>query len=514
MKNLMKIFLFSVFLIISNMIYAQNTVNTVSQLDVVIKELAANLNSRLNAERAQKIVIEQFAYKNTLPPLSSYLANQLSQEMITASNRSFVVISSGSSDADWIVSGEIVEISNIIRVYSRLMRASNREIAASFNSDLERSEEITQLLYSADSRSILSDTLRDAWETDSFENPVIYEIGHGANFTVMDRTLHSGEDEDFFLLLPNIDGRIIMETIGDIDTLMYFYDADTGALLTEDDDSGQGYNARIRYNVQAGKRYIAKVTGYGATTGFYGFYAYMSGSSSSSWENPVNYDIGYSSDAQIMNRTLHDGEDEDYFLLIPQIDGRLTIETHGSLDTTMSFFDADTREFFAEDDDSGQDYNARIRYKIEAGRRYVAVVQGYGSNDIGDYGFQAFLSEQITFAPDEYEPDDESSQAKWIDVGVHQQHNFHNGDDVDWVKFQIQTPRRYTIRTKGVISNELDTCIELYDANMYFIDKDDDGGEYRDSFLSLYLGSGVFFLKVYCLDSEPDQAYYISIEPE
>ena len=508
------LFLSVVFSLVAGVNYAQNAASTVPYLDAVIKELAGNLSAKLNTERAQKIAIDQFVYMSTLPLLSSYWASQLSQELINAPNRSFTIISTGPTEADWIVSGEIIEVANTIRVYTRLISSNNNAIAASFNSDIERNEQIIALLSSVDSQSGASAAPRDAGEDDSFENPVPYEISNTANAVTANRTFHNRDDEDFFLIIPNINGRLIMETTGNLDTLMSLYDAGTKELLAEDDDGGQGYNARIRHLVQAGKQYIAKITGYGATTGHYGFRAHMAGNTSSSWDSPVHYQIGSSSNAQVINRIRIDADDEDYFLLQPSEDGRLIIETTGSLDTKMIFYDANTRELLTGDDDSGENFNARIRYNVQAGRRYIAMVYGYSYEDIGNYGFCAYLQAPVSLAPDQYEPDNEPSQAKWIEIGVPQQHNFHNSDDVDWVRFQIQTPSRYGIRAKGVESNYLDTHIELFDADMYPIDENDDGGEYRDSYLSLYLGRGQYLLKISCLDLDPDQDYIISIEAE
>jgi hypothetical protein len=46
------------------------------------------------------------------------------------------------------------------------------------------------------------------------------------------------------------------------------------------------------------------------------------------------------------------------------------------------------------------------------------------------------------------------------------------------------------------------------------IDEDDDGGESMDSRLSLNLESGLYYLKVECLDDTPNQPYTISIEAD
>jgi hypothetical protein len=137
-------------------------------------------------------------------------------------------------------------------------------------------------------------------------------------------------------------------------------------------------------------------------------------------------------------------------------------------------------------------------------------VRGY-SGETGSYGFRAYLIERVRINPDEFENDDESSSASEIAVGEPQQHTFSSGDDVDWVKFQIFQSGRYVIRARGVNTSRLDTYIELYDQDFNLIDENDDGGDNLDSLLSVQLRSGTYYLKVECLDEDPNQPYTISI---
>jgi hypothetical protein len=234
-----------------------------------------------------------------------------------------------------------------------------------------------------------------------------------------------------------------------------------------------------------------------------------------SMENPVTVTIGTDeSNAVVLNRTIHDGNDEDFFALVPGQDGRLVVETTGSMDTYMYLYNAETRAELASNDDGGSGTNARIRHNVQAGQRYIARVKGYSSSHTGSYGFRAYIQGQSRQTPDEYEPNDEPSQAKAIGIGTPQQHTFHNGDDVDWVKFEVTQAGRYTIRARGVNSNRLDTYIELFDSNVRSIADDDDGGESFDSRLSRRLDAGQYYLKVSCLDDEPDQPYTISVTAE
>ncbi|MDR0316672.1 MAG: hypothetical protein LBH97_07220 [Treponema sp.] len=509
------LFLIPVFFLAINTVHSQTAVSPVSQLDDAVKALALDIHKKLVEVHAQKVILGQFSYRGSVPPFATYWTNQLTEELTNMQGRAYVILSTGTPGADRTISGEIVEVTNIIRVYNRLISSEDRSIEAAFHSDFERNAAINTMLVSGGGGgSSSSSSAQDEYEVDSWEYPVSYEIGLGENAPLMNRTITEG-DEDFFLLIPERDGRLTMETTGNIDTYMTFYNYDTGDELDEDDDGGSGSNARIRYNVRAGTRYLAEVRGYGrSTTGSYGFRAYMTPprEGANSWDNPLSYEPGIDEgSATLMNRSLQDHGDEDFFLIVPANNGRLTMETTGhNMDTYMYLYNYDTRELLDEDDDGAQDYNARIRYNVQAGRRYLVKVTGY-DGETGTYNFRAYLSVPVVLTPDEYEPDDDPSQAKLIEIGRPQQHNFHHADDVDWVKFQISQPGRYVIRARGVNSNSLDTYIELYDSNLNLIAEDDDGGTSYDSRLALHLESGLYYLKVWCLDDEPNQPYTISI---
>jgi hypothetical protein len=491
----------------------QTEASSVSQLDIAVKTLAGNLNKKLIEEKAAKIAVGQFAYRGNMVPLSSYWINQLTGELANIPNRSYIVLS-GTAGSDWTISGEILDVAEKIRLYTRLIRSEDRAIQASFYLDIERNQQINGMLLSAGSQDggRPSSVSMDSLESDSFDSPVPYEIGANENAQVVNRTLHSG-DEDFFLLLPAGDGQLTMETTGSVDTYMELYNAETREKIGQNDDGGSGGNARIRYNAQSGRRYIAKVRGYDGETGQYGFRAYISiRAASGNFDNPVPYEIGVDESAALVNRTL-DRESEDFFLLIPADDGQLIMETTGNTDTFMEFYNAETRQKLAEDDDGGRSGNARIRYGVQAGTRYIARVRGF-DGDTGNYGFRAYIYIQVRLSEDEYEPDNDSTAAKQIETGTPQQRTFHSSNDVDWIKFQITRPGRYTIQTTGINSNRLDTYIELFDSNLNSIGEDDDGGDNADSRLSLHLENGLYYLKAECLDDNPNQPYTVSITAE
>jgi hypothetical protein len=189
------------------------------------------------------------------------------------------------------------------------------------------------------------------------------------------------------------------------------------------------------------------------------------------------------------------------------------METTGNMDTYLEFYRAGSQDYIDDNDDGGSSGNARLRYDVRAGDRYIVKIRGY-SGDTGNYGFRAYIVEEVRLSPDQFEDDNEFDAAQNITPGVSQQHTFHTGDDIDWVKFQVERPGRYTIRAWGVNSNRLDTYIELYDSEYNSLDDDDDGGDNMDSRLAIQLQAGTYYLKVECLDSEPDQPYTIRVDAE
>jgi hypothetical protein len=494
--------------------FAQNNTSPVLLMDEAVKNLANEIHVKLLEKRAERVVIGQFTFMDGVPPLSTYLVNQLIGELTNIPRRNYTVFSDNVADAQWIITGEIVQVADIIRVYSRLIRLSDRAIEASFYSNFQREGHINDMISQGENAGGGSSSIgRDSREPDSWEAPVIFTIGSSSNMPVMNRTL-TENDEDFFLLVPTRDGRLTMETTGNIDTFMHFFNYDTGEELAMDDDSGQGLNARIVFNVRAGTRYLAIVRGYSPSiTGAYGFRAFLVvREGASSWNNPISYEIGIGDDNIVtVNRNLQEG-DEDFFLLVPDRTGRIVIETTGRIDTYLELYDAESEELLDENDDiDRQNTNARIRYNVNAGTRYIVKVRGFDGRVRGNYGFRAYFPSQGLLPPDEYEPDDEPSQAKLLIIGTPQTRTFHSSNDVDWIRFQVTSAGRYVINARGVNNNRLDTYIELFDANLNLIAEDDDGGDVLSARLSINLNVGTYYIKVWCLDDEPNQAYIISV---
>ncbi len=378
LNSMKKFIFFAIFVALSGALRAQTTVEELQQTDNAIKSLSAELARKLTAERATTVVVGQFTYMNGSTPFSSYLVNQLTGELADIPIRSFTLASGGG--AQWVISGDIVRIGELLRVYTRLVRRENNALVSQIRTDLAMNRSITAMLSSGsgDSSSSSSSVMADEWETDSWEAPVTYSMD-----VPMHRTIHSG-DHDWFLIETDTASSMVIKTTGETDTYLTLYDADTREELASNDDDGDDTNALIRYFLRPEKRYIAEVKGYSSErTGSYGFEV-----SSESLGDPIPYALGNVNAAETVRQRL--GSGRDLFLLTPDSNGMLVMETYGSIDLVLELYDAETYEKIASDDDSGEDTNARIMQEVERGKRYLARVRAY-SDDNGEYGFRARL---------------------------------------------------------------------------------------------------------------------------
>jgi hypothetical protein len=371
---------FCVFFFVVSALYAQSAVNTLPQLDASLKTLAADINKKLTDQKAGKVGLYQWASGDSVPALGVYWAAQLTEELTNIPERSFILLRGGPAAADWTISGEIIEAAGVIRVYTRLFRSATNSIEASLHADFERTEHLAAMLAAGGPGRGSSAAARDAYETDSWENPYVVEIASGDGGPLTSRTLHSENDEDFFLLAPDKDGLLTLETTGNTDTCMELYEAASQNKLDDNDDGGSGDNARIRYSVRAGVRYIAKVKGYDGETGNYGFRAYLSEPVRA---EPDEYeaDDDFASAKEIQTgapqqHTFTTGDDVDWVKFQVSQAGRYVIRARGRdsnrLDTSIELYDADHKSIDA-DDDGGEEFDARISARLQPGLYYLKV---------------------------------------------------------------------------------------------------------------------------------------------
>jgi hypothetical protein len=123
------------------------------------------------------------------------------------------------------------------------------------------SSEIGDYRFRASFEAAMEDTTEP---NDSIEQASPLRLGSGPE----NGSFRNRDDVDFYKLdIPEPGGRLIIYTESRIDTLLSLYDS-AGELLEEDDDGGDGGNARISLDVKAGTVYI-KARGYDGSRGSY-----------------------------------------------------------------------------------------------------------------------------------------------------------------------------------------------------------------------------------------------------
>lgn len=178
--------------------------------------------------------------------------------------------------------------------------------------------------------------------------------------------------------------------------------------------------------------------------------------------------------------------------------GFLIVETSGNdVDTYLEAYDA-SNNLIAIDDDSGEDYNARLEIAVEAGRTYRIKLNSYDGSQRGSFRIWASYEpfpqdEELRFG---------SSLSRTLSAGGAQ-----------WFSVRSSQNGFVAVETSGSV---VDTYLRAYDASYKLISFNDDGGEDSNAFLEIYVESGkIYFFKLTGYDNEESGQYRIwaSFEP-
>jgi hypothetical protein len=470
-------------------------------LDRETGRIAALVVQKINSlPEAALLTVDARLFTFSDLPLGRYWQRALLQGLINNPERAFkipaIVTGASGTRPRLTLDGEIIEVGNVVRVYTWLIDNQEAAVISGWQSDFENSDFIAGLVQSPDTSS--SGVRRDNREPDSRENPAAMNIG-----TPAQRTIHSG-DSDYFSVSSVRRSLVTIDVDGDFDSRLELFDSQ-GALIDENDDYGSGYNPHIEFLAEADTPYIIRVFGYSDNTGTYTIRTAASEFNEAEMEPNNSRGSAFAVEPNsALTGVFDSGTDAEWFSVrIPQEGGLLRVYTAGSRDTILKLWDRN--ELLAEDDDGGDGYNARIASVLVAGTYYIELTELNGSQGI--YTLHVELSEIL--GADQYENDNTFSRAKTLEIGEVQRRTFTGGNDMDWVRFTVTARGRYGIRARGENNLRLDTYIELYNDSEDLIDDDDDGGENYDSYLNIELEPGTYYLKVSTLDDEPPADYYL-----
>jgi hypothetical protein len=194
------------------------------------------------------------------------------------------------------------------------------------------------------------------------------------------RTLTANDKEDFFTVDIPADGLCVLETDGEVNTRLQLFDpANSGALIAEDDDSGDGRNARIKLRVNAGT-YTVRVSGGGGNEGsgsyrFRFLWGVPETASNTSRQEASPLSPGIPTIASFSPGI----NSKWYRLSVPPGGGVLSVRTEGDMDTAIALYAPDGTVF---DDDSGDGRNARISLELSGGEVFFKVsVRAYSAGN-------------------------------------------------------------------------------------------------------------------------------------
>jgi hypothetical protein len=283
----------------------------------------------------------------------------------------------------------------------------------------------------------------------------------------------SSGGENWYSLRPTETGFVVVETTGDIDTCMEFYDSQR-KLITEDDDGGEGYNARIETLAESGKTYYVKITGYDDESGPYRIRATYK-------PLPATTELrfGTTVSGNLSSRG------EGWYRVRSAQAGLVTVETTSSIDTVIDVYNS-SWVWFDSDDDSGEGENARLEIVVEANQTYYFKVRGYDDEDIGPFRILA------SFESIPQENNTERTRAITLKLGEAVSVFLLKQGESRWYAYTLARAATFVVQTRG----SMDTLLYLYDNNRTLIEEDDDSGEGNNARISQRLNPGTYYIEV------------------
>jgi len=283
--------------------------------------------------------------------------------------------------------------------------------------------------------------------------------------------------EQWFRVRPTEVGFVTVEVSSDFDSYLEVYDASNN-LIAENDDGADNLDAKLEVFCAAGSTYLFKLRGYSSShTGAFRVWATF---------RPIPPATELRFGSSLTGNLTSGGE--QWYIVRPSSAGFLTVETSGSIDTYLSAFDA-SNNLVVEDDDGGEDTNARLGIFCAAGAMYRIRLRGYSSSVSGSYRIWASFED----APQDTARNTERSRAVSISLGEATQVYFQAASESRWYRYDIpRNGTQFVVQTRG----DLDTRLYLYDARGNLITDDDDSGDGMNAMVSQRLDAGTVYIEL------------------
>ncbi len=278
--------------------------------------------------------------------------------------------------------------------------------------------------------------------------------------------------EQGFRVVVERPGAFRLETGGTTPTAMSLYGPDGWGLVAANLGGGTGENARIDADLAPGLYFV--VVRHAVPGGTGRFNISLGG-------RTMDEAVRLAPDGPAVQAAIDPAGDRDVFRFTAPNLGRYTIRTEGPTDVFMSLYGPDGPDsLVTEDDDSGQERNARITSRLTNGE-YRVEVRHYLPTETGRYTISVAAEGRID--PTNLEVDGPEVNGE---IAV--------ADESDLYAFEAGARGTYRIETSGAT----DTFLTLYgpDDETLRLARDDDSGPGLLSRIEQSLDPGLYFVRV------------------
>lgn len=226
----------------------------------------------------------------------------------------------------------------------------------------------------------------------------------------------------------------------------------------------------------------------------------------------------------VTDQELEVSGDEDWYVVdAPRrsVDGdaqpALEIYTRGPTDTYLEFYGPDSPTSLIAENDDSDGTNAGLTALVEGGRRYWIKVRGFANSSTGPY--ELYVEEAVVEL-DDLEPNNSLEQATRIDVGMLPlSASIRPGSDSDWYILTEELLAAVGGGGPDVVlalgtRSEIDTVIEVVDAEGFQLAYSDDDGEGANARAILPDGTGPFYVEVRGFGSWNEGPYELVLEAQ
>ncbi|HIO92175.1 MAG TPA: tyrosinase/peptidase [Leucothrix mucor] len=300
-------------------------------------------------------------------------------------------------------------------------------------------------------------------------------------------------------------GEVTIETSGSSDTFISLFGPNsTTNQIAQNDDGGANVNARLVLSLAVGSYHLAVRLFNSAATGSYAIRVTSEADvPQPPPQPPIDRVTDLSVNASATSASIAVGGEVDEYRFDVASFGEVTIETSGGSDTFITLFGPNNAtDQIAQNDDGGDNLNAKITMNLSAGTYHVAT-RLFSPTTTGSYAIR--VSSEADNSSGSQLPElviDAAETSAAISAR----------SESDVYRFSVVSPGIYSIETTG----STDTFLSLLGPNdeSLLIMQDDDSGASFNSRIRRNLAVGEYYARVRHFSADGTGAYSISVKKQ